>query len=312
MSLSPLHQLSQRAALRHGVVTVAEASQFGVTRSALRSAIRRGEWGNPHRGVLVAAAAPATWLQRCAIAVAFSNGMASHRAGGRVHRLDGFDDAPVELTVASGGHWPSTEWLCHRSSRFERRDITDVDGVRVTSIARTLVDLGAVVDDDLVEQALDDALRRRVSMKWILATLERLDRPGPSGVSALRRVLDRPDRHGPIPESMFERTVERICTEAALPPPVRQHEVRDGQGCVIARLDAAWPEVRLGLEAHSDRWHSGTRNGRADQRRDNQLAAVGWELIYAGWHDVQNPDEFVAIVRDAYAWRLRGRPEFGA
>ena len=156
-------------------------------------------------------------------------------------------------------------------------------GIAVTSIARTLVDLGAVVSDDRVEQALDDAIRRGYSLRWITETLDRVDRPGPSGCASLRRVLARPDRQGPIPDSMFERSMERMAVAGGMPQPERQFRVYDGLGSthgglgiLVAQLDAAWPAAKLGVEAHSARWHDGNRRGRADQRRDNRLAGLGW------------------------------------
>ena len=178
----------------------------------------------------------------------------------------------------------------------------------VTSIARTVVDLGAVVEDDVVEQALDDALRQGFNPLWISQTLERVDRPGPSGAPALRRVLARPDRRGPLPESVFERVVERACRAIGMPRPVRQHEVRDRQGRLVARLDLAWPELGIGVEAHSRRWHFGDANARTDQHRANRLAALGWLVIFVGWADVDDPERFVAVLRDAYLTRTTERP----
>ena len=181
-----------------------------------------------------------------------------------------------------------------------------VQGLPVTSIARTLVDLGVVVDDDVVEQVLDDALRRGASLTWIERTLEELTRPGRTGCGALRRVLARPDRAGPLPGSRFEREIERACVDAGLPRPQRQIRITEANGDLIAVIDLGWPEIRLGIEAHSDRWHSGTRRGRNDQRRDNRVAAVGWELMYASWADRSKRSGFIRDVVDAHRLRSSG------
>ena len=65
-----------------------------------------------------------------------------------------------------------------------------------TNIARTLCDLGAVVSQDKVEQALDDALRRGVSERWIRETLGSGRPPGAERHGDLRRIFDLPDRSG--------------------------------------------------------------------------------------------------------------------
>lgn len=300
-----LTDLFRIAGGRHGVTTTAEAARLGVSRAQIRTGIRRGIWRSPAPGILVAVAAAGGWAQDCAIAVLIADGLASHRAGGRLHRLDGFDEAPVELTVDRDRRARTAAAIVHRTGVMDPRDRTTVDGIPVTSLARTLVDLGAVVDDDRVEQALDDALRRGVSMRWIAETLERVDRPGPSGCASLRRVLARPDRTGPIPDSKFERMVERAVVDGGLPQPDRQIEVRDVDGRVIGRIDAGWPELQLGLEAHSARWHDGARRERADGRRDRRLLAAGWELVYVTWWDIEHPDEFLAELTQAYRVRER-------
>ena len=328
------------AAKQHGVISAAEAANFEVTRAQLRSGIRRGDWLTPHAGVLIAAAAPTTWMQRCMVATQRSGGLISHRAAARLHGLDGFhgtengtrsrgsgsrivgrgiggagrggdDEAGlVELTVPDSKSRATGDFLVHRTCVLAPEDCTVTAGIAVTSIARTLVDLGAVVSDDRVEQALDDAIRRGYSLRWITETLNRVDRPGPSGCASLRRVLARPDRQGPIPDSMFERSMERMAVACGLPQPERQFRVYEGLGSthgglgiLVAQLDAAWPAAKLGVEAHSSRWHDGNRRGRADQRRDNRLAGLGWELLYLSWWDLQHPAAFQTDLAAAYALR---------
>lgn len=313
MESDPLVSLRRLAATQHGVVTVAQASALGVSRGRLRTAVRTGNWAAPRRGILVAAAAPSTWRQHAAVAALSVDGALSHRAAAHVHGLDGFAVADIELSVEQPRQ-PRGTWRVHRAASLSGVDVTVVDGLPVTSIARTLVDLGAVVDDDTVEQALDDALRRGVSQRWIESTLERLDRPGPSGTAGLRRVLAREDRRGPLPDSRFERLLERAVRRAGLPPPRRQVRVLDAQGTLVAKVDAGWPDHLVAVEAHSERWHWGPRRGRSDQRRDNRLAALGWELLYAGWWDVQHPDEFTRALAETLARREPspgGRPAAG-
>jgi len=334
-----LAALLRYAAKQHGVISASEAASFEVSRAQLRSGVRRGDWLTPHAGVLIAAAAPTTWMQRCMIATQRSGGLISHRAAARLHGLDGFHGSEsgsrgalgggsrvgsgggsagiesgeaglVELTVPDSRSRAIGDFLIHRTCVLAPEDCTVKAGIAVTSIARTLVDLGAVVSDDRVEQALDDAIRRGYSLRWITETLDRVDRPGPSGCASLRRVLARPDRQGPIPDSMFERSMERMAVAGGMPQPERQFRVYDGLGSthgglgiLVAQLDAAWPAAKLGVEAHSARWHDGNRRGRADQRRDNRLAGLGWELLYLSWWDLQHPARFQSDLAAAYALR---------
>ena len=90
---------------------------------------------------------------------------------------------------------PSTIALSpHSASSSEQPDRRPVSVALSASsnLARTLCDLGAVVPLHRVEGALDDALRWNVSERWILETLDRVDRPGPSWTATLRRILALP------------------------------------------------------------------------------------------------------------------------
>lgn len=288
-----LPDLLRHAARRHGVIDLGEAERLRVSLLTLRRAVDNGVLERPERGVFVATGAPPTWEQRVLVAASATNGVASHRCAARLHRLDGFADAPVELTMGPGG--TSADRLIHRTASIDRSMVTSVANIPVTSIARTLVDLGAVVNDDGVEQALDDALRRGTNLRWVTQTLDSAMRPGPSGCGALVRVLSRPDRRGPIPDSMFERWVERV-VGSGLPRPERQVPVAvDGRA--IAHIDHAWPGLMLGLEADSELWHWGPRRGRQARLRHNRLVAAGWQMIYASWQDLDDPNDLLAQLR---------------
>lgn len=297
---------ARRAALaaagaRHGVLGVSEALALGLSKSQIQTDVHRGMWRRAATGVLVAAGSPASWHQSLAIATVSTNGVASHRAAARLHGLDGHRLEIIEVTVDRGSWRVRPGWTVHQAGHLEHDDVVRVSGIAATGLARTLVDLGAVVDDELVEQALDDVLRRKVSERWIRQTLDRLERPGPSGTGALRRVLDREDRRGPLPDSMFERLIERAATDAGVPDPQRQVRVRDADGRVIAVLDAAWPDRRIGSEAQSERWHGGPRGAQRDLDRHNQLTAMGWRMLYATWADARSPDGFTQRLRELHA-----------
>ena len=173
----------------------------------------------------------------------------------------------------------------------------------MTNVARTLCDLGAVADDDVVEQALDDALRKGFSLRWITETLDRVDRPGKSGTASLRRVLARPDREGRTPDSRFERLVERVIVGAKLPRPVRQHPVHEATGKLLGTIDVAWPDLQLGIEATSKRWHGALSQTRRDIARDAAITGLDWKLLYPEWRDSIDPATFVQVV--AHEYRLR-------
>ena len=77
----------------------------------------------------------------------------------------------IEVSVLWHRRVRSVDFRVHRVAELDDRDVTIVDGIPTTNVARTLCDLGEPWCDDFVEQALDDALRRGFSQRWIEETL---------------------------------------------------------------------------------------------------------------------------------------------
>lgn len=53
------------------------------------------------------------------------------------------------------------------------------------------------------------------------------------------------------------------------------------------RLDFAFPHIKLGIEAHSLRWHMGRERWVRDLQRDRRLKLAGWTLLYFSWDDMK-------------------------
>lgn len=178
-------------------------------------------------------------------------------------------------------------------------DVTRVDGIPVTTPARTLIDVAAVCDEEAVEEALDDALRRGIvsipRLRWRLAELGR--RPG---VVMMRRLLDA--RAGSsVPQSVFETRLLRLLRPAGLPAPAVQYAIRLRERRV-AVADFAYPPERLAIEADGYRWHSGRADWERDRSRLNDLTLLGWRVIHVTWTELSGrPQAVIAALQDALA-----------
>jgi hypothetical protein len=295
--------VAELAATQHGALTRRLAADRGLDAKRVAARKRDGLLTEPVPGVLVVAGTPPTFRQRLAIATFAAGGtVASHRAAALLHGFDGIDSAPVEVTVRRGRYPEIDGVVVHRSTPLDDRDITVVDGIPCTTVARTLCDLGAVLSQDDVERCLDGVLRAGASLGWIQETWRRVHRPGPSGTATLQRILEDPRRSGGVPESWLERLVRRALAAPDIPPIVLQHRVRAG-GRVVARFDAAIPEWRIGVEGHSAEWHD--RPGRVwrDLERDNAVKALGWDVIYVTYRLAKHPEELLDLIRRTHRVR---------
>jgi hypothetical protein len=301
--------VAELAAAQHRAFTRRQAAALKFDSRRVTTALRAGWLDEPVPGVLVMTGSPATWEQRVMVLLLAGNGHAaiSHRAAARLHRLDGFDHAgmaTVEGSVARSSRLVVPDTVIHHVTPLEACDLTSVNGFTCTTVARTLADLGAVVASrKLLRQALTSARRNGTSVATLRATVERVHRPGPSGTGPMLRLLDAIPCEGRVPDSWFEELLAGCVADPALPPVVPQCPISDDTGRIVARVDLGIPAVKLGLEAHSRRFHWGPIRGQLDEERDLAAAACGWELLYLGWYATKRPAEVLRLVRQVVAAR---------
>ena len=224
-----LRSVAKIAASQHGVFSRSQAADKKITAQQLRRAVASGRLRRPLSDVFAFASSPDSHRQPLMVA-SLAGAVISHRSAAWIHGLDGISASRdlVEVCFERGKHRDLRALgnvVMHTWSFTSRDDVAVVDGIRVTSIARTLVQLGSVCAIDVVESALDSALRNGASPQWIRSTWKRLRRTGPRGGNVLEAVMYDPSRSGALSESELERVVERVLRDPALPTPVRQFQV---------------------------------------------------------------------------------------
>jgi hypothetical protein len=300
----PRHAIVALANTQHLVISRAQATEHGFSYRRIRTAKLQGWLAEPMPGVLRLTTGPVTWEQRLMTVVLASGGhaVASHRSAARLLGLDGFDDprnAIVELSVARTCRVdPSVPAVVHHVTPMDPCDLTTVRGIPCTGFGRTLSDLGSVVREPRVlRRALTSARRRGIDLDVLRSDAKRLHRPGQAGTGALLRQLDTIPYEGVVPATWFEELL-LMCVEAPGMPPIElQHRIVGLDGRIVARPDIAFPSVKLGLEAHSRRFHFGPDAEAHDEDRDLLCAEVGWELMYLGWYATKQPAEVLQRVR---------------
>jgi hypothetical protein len=171
-------------------------------------------------------------------------------------------------------------------------DVEQVGSLRVTTPARTCVDLARWYDEDAAITFLDAILSAR------LVTVADLDRQlaGSAGRGLVRaeRLLSLADGRSESPrESVLRLRVIR----AGLPPPEPQIEVWHN-GTLVARVDLGWREARTALE-YDGAWHGAPGQLAGDRRRLNALVAAGWTVIHVTAADLHDLSAVLAQVRQA-------------
>lgn len=292
-----MQSIDHYLASHHGIITRSEAASCGLSRSQIDNVVRAGRWTPVGSNTYRLAGAPKTWLGEARALALASGGLVSHRAAARVYGLDGFERARLELSVAnpvSRARHVGVQW--HRSKQMHLADACERRGVPVTGIARTVLDVAAVVSLARLDEVVDDVLRQRL-IDWpaLYDVLCRHSRRGRNGCGRLRGLLDNRYGDAVVPDSRWNRMVGRLLIESNVPVPVFEHEVHDGQGQLVGRVDLAWPQHRLAVELDSVRFHLNTESFVRDRRRANRLLANGWRVLAFTWRDYV--DDPISIVR---------------
>lgn len=132
-------------------------------------------------------------------------------------------------------------------------------------------------------------LRSGDSPTWIRSVAERWKGHGVAGPPTVLALLDeRVD--GRLPRSWFQRLAKRALQARGLVL-VDEYPVEASDGRLLAELDLAIPELRIGVECQSWRWHSTPTARAADASRKRRLRLLGWELVEVWWSDLHRLDE---------------------
>lgn len=298
--------LAALARRRHGVLTSDQTAAAGVTVHQVRRAIERGELDRPHPGVLRIAGSPRTWRQSLLVGVLAGGpgALASHRSAAVLWDLDGSWKGRPEIVAPRHLRARYEGVRAHESKDLHFANGTEIDGIPCTGIERTLLDLGAVLPPARVQEAIDDAIRRRMCT-WddLLHTLVVHSRQGRNGTGVLRAILE--ESYGSaVPDSRFNRLVHRLLTAANVPTPVIEYEVRNALGTLLARVDLAFPDLKIAIELDSRRYHLSAEAFEADRPRQNLLEVEGWIVLRYTWRTyVDHPWRIVADVQAAIAAR---------
>jgi hypothetical protein len=270
-----------------GAFTRSQATAHGMTDEVICTRVRRGEWIRVCRGIYRVAAVPQTWHQKVCVACLKGgpSAFASHLCSAAAWRLEGFAPGPVEVSTTAR-IVPLEGTRVHHVVQPVPGDVEQWGAVKVSSVVRTLIELAATVEDESLEIAMDDALRKRLtSVRRIEWRLDQIGARGMSGASRLRRVLGERDPNV-RPESVLERRFLRLLVSHGFPAPTTQFSIYDAEG-LVGRVDFAYPEQRVAIEADGYGIHSGKVQWEKDHARRNRLQALRWQVLNTTWHQIR-------------------------
>jgi very-short-patch-repair endonuclease len=253
------------AAKQHGLVTRAQLLGLGMSADAIKYRVRRGRLHPVQRGVYAVGRPQLTRLGTLLAAVLSCGPQAalSHHAAAEVLGIRRRRDGPVDVTVP-GAQRKRPGLRSHRSA-LPPGDCAERQGVPVTGVTRTLVDLASTrISDDGLEAAINEADRLDlIDPERLRAAVARM--PKRSGTGRLNHLL----RDFTLTESQLERRFFVIVRKAGLPLPKTQQRVNG------FRVDFWWPDHGLVVETDGLRYHRTPARQARDRRKDQAHVAAG-------------------------------------
>ncbi len=297
------------------LMTFAELRRLNYEETEIAAALRSRNIVRVRHGVYASAAFWRTlkpwdrdvWAVRAHHLSARSDLIYTHVSAARLWGMDVWN-ATNEIHVTQGTrHGDNSAGVVRHKLIVPDEQVMTLDGLRLTSKERTVVDCAKLLPHELATVIADSALHRGASRQGVSAILE--EQTGYAHISKARRVLAAAN---PLSESAGETRLRLKVMQWGFPPPVLQYEIDTTEGRY--RADLAWPELMLILEFDGDTKY----NGKAptdfvlleERKRETALMESGWCLVRVRWPQLDHEASLRNRILRAYnnAVYAYGRP----
>jgi very-short-patch-repair endonuclease len=281
------------ARAQHGVITTAQLESAGFGRSAIARRVR-GEWlvriyeGVYRIGVIAGPFAG----EMAALLACGPLSVIGHRSAVIVMGLRWRYCGPVEVVLPHEVQLGRAGVRCRRVTALAADEVAVRHGLRVTTPARTLVDLAATTSRGDLERLAEEILFQRLA-----STAEIIDAigrgAGRPGVRKLRAIADLLDEAS-FTRSEAERRLKTLLRGAGLPMP-RMNVKRAGW-----EVDAVWDRQRLVVEVDGYRSHGTRPQFERDRTKDAQMMLAGYRVLRFTWRQItREPTVVIATIAAA-------------
>jgi hypothetical protein len=262
-----------RVATSYGNITRARLHNAGLDDSGIHYRVRIGRLYRAHRGVFSVGHLPVSALSQADAAVlAGGRGAAlSHSSAATLWSNGRAWPSPLEVTACARHRLPGV--TVHHSRSLSERDVTTHWGIRVTTPARTALDLADRLDDTGLARIVNDL---RLAHFLHLDDLEALvaRSPGRRGVARLRTLAQSP--HAPT-RSEFEDAFLAFARDYGLPVPEVNQRIAGRE------VDILFPEHGLIVELDGYLYHSDSAAFERDRDGDADALAAELATVRITW-----------------------------
>jgi predicted transcriptional regulator of viral defense system len=282
--LDPIEaRVAELARRQHGVVAGRQLRGLGLSPDAIGRRLRAGRLHRLHRGVY-AVGHPVlnrhgVWL---AAVLAIPGAVLSHFAAAALWGIRGSD--LVEVTV--GRAVRSRPGIRIHAATLAADETWTREGIRVTTPARTLLDLAAILKPHDLERAVNEAeVRRLASPTSLDALLARY--PRRPGTPAIRQLLETRSIGRNVTERELEHRFLAFLDAHGIERPRTNHRLQLRDGTWI-EADCHWAGVNLIVELDGAAAHHTRAAFESDRARDRKAVASGHRVVRITWRQLHD------------------------
>jgi very-short-patch-repair endonuclease len=177
----------------------------------------------------------------------------------------------------------------HRARKLDPADVTTKDGIPVTTVARTLIDLTDVLSSDRILRAMREAeYLKLLDLDTLIAAVQRAN--GRQRLTELNQAIQR-HRPGQIVREELEHRFLELVRAAGLPPPQTNVEVTTRRRTY--EVDCLWPDHHVAVELDGRAAHARAEAFEEDRARDAALTAIGLRPLRFTWRRITGEPEDV-------------------
>jgi hypothetical protein len=289
-----------------GVFSRMQALEHGFDDDAIGRRLRSGEWVREAPGVYRVRWFPdmadhRLWVAYLAVG---PSAVVSHECAAARR---GFTSVPQDLLVLTSGrssHHRIPGATVHQLLDVLPHHIELVEGFRITTAARTVVDCAATVSQLRLDRMVEDGLRKKLTTpKEIRDVLGEIARRGKPGMRKLGTSLTKFGPGTVIGDTVLEKLLLVAVLGGGSPMPVPQFP-HPGRHPGAGRVDFAYPDVKVILEADGRPWHQRIADVHRDRQRDNEAARAGWVTLRFMYEELDgDPDDVGRAVAETLAER---------
>jgi very-short-patch-repair endonuclease len=278
--------IARLAARQHGVVALWQLTALGISTSGVSRRVADGRLRRIHRGVYAVGPLDRRGYWMAAVLACGEGALLSHRDAAMLWNLRPANRTTIDVTAPGARGRRRSRITVHGAARLHPDDRAEVEGIPVTSLPRTLLDLAEVTSAQQLRRAYEAAERHGfLNIRALNELVARSN--GRRGLPDLRALLDYDPAHAVGSKSDLESQFLDLVREAGLPLPQLNVLVA---GFMV---DAYWPRGRLVVELQSWEHHGHRQAFERDNERLGRLQVAGYSVLPLTYRHLRDQPDWV-------------------